>query len=150
VLLLLPLAPLALLRLDVGQLARDWLPPPSEANPIGWLMLMLALSAGLPFFVVSTSAPLLQKWYAATGAPGASDPYFLYGASNLGSMLALPGYPFVIQPNIGLTVQAWSWVAGYGVLLALTALCGLMARRAGRTRDPKSEIPNPNRASSDF
>jgi hypothetical protein len=129
VLLLLPLLPLAFLHLDVSRLARDWLPP-SEANPVGWLLLMLALSAGLPFFVVSTSAPLLQKWYAATGAPGAGDPYFLYGASNLGSMLALLGYPFVIQPHVGLAVQAWIWVVGYGVLLALTALCGVLARRA--------------------
>jgi SAM-dependent methyltransferase len=145
-LLLLPLAPLAFLRLDVGRLARDWLPPPTEANPIGWLLLMLALSTGLPFFVVSTSAPLLQKWYAATGARGASDPYFLYGASNLGSMLALLGYPFLIQPNIGLAVQAWIWIAGYGVLLALTALCGLLARRAVPPGEMTTAVPDGGRA----
>ena len=59
---------------------------------------LLAIVVGLPFFVVSTSAPLLQKWFASTGHPAAKDPYFLYGASNLGSMLALLAYPFLVEP----------------------------------------------------
>jgi hypothetical protein len=127
-LLLLPLAPLALLKLDVGHVARDWFTPPTEANPIPWLLGVLALVAGLPFFVVATSAPLLQKWYADTGAMSAKDPYFLYGASNLGSMLALVAYPTLIEPNLTLPEQARYWVMGYALLLTLTLLCGLAAR----------------------
>src|SRR5262249_7204756 len=65
--LLLPLVPLFLLQFDIGLIAREWLPPPAEWNPIPWLLLVLFLVAGLPFLVVSTSAPLLQKWFSQTG-----------------------------------------------------------------------------------
>ncbi|HMC89108.1 MAG TPA: hypothetical protein VKI17_06155, partial [Gemmataceae bacterium] len=65
------------------------LAPQGEANPVFGVLLLLFVAAGLPFFVVAASAPLLQKWFASTGHPAAADPYFLYGASNLGSMLAL-------------------------------------------------------------
>ena len=57
------------------------------------VLVLLSVTVGLPFFVVSATAPLLQKWFAHTGHPAARDPYFLYAASNLGSMLALLGYP---------------------------------------------------------
>ena len=57
---------------------------------------------GLPFFVVATSSPLLQMWFAETGHPSGKDPYFLYGASNLGSMLALLGYPVLMEPYLRL------------------------------------------------
>ena len=62
--------------------------PAASGNPIPWLLALLAASAGLPFFVVATSAPLLQRWFAGTNDPAAGDPYFLYAASNLGSMTA--------------------------------------------------------------
>src|SRR5579862_6826142 len=63
--------------------------PDVEGNPIWSVLYILLLVVGLPFFVVATSAPLLQRWFSSTGHPSAKDPYFLYGASNLGSMLAL-------------------------------------------------------------
>ncbi len=68
----------------------DWRPP-AEGNPVLWLVMLLAVSLGLPFFVIAANAPMLQKWFAHTGHPAASNPYFLYAASNLGSMLALLG-----------------------------------------------------------
>ena len=64
-----------------------------EANPVLDVLALLSLSVGLPFLVVSATAPLLQHWFTHTGHPAARDPYFLYAASNLGSMLALLGYP---------------------------------------------------------
>src|SRR5205809_962901 len=76
--------------LPIG-LVKNWAPQ-GDANPIPWLLAILTVSVGLPFFVISTSAPLLQKWFAYTGDPSAKDPYFLYAASNLGSMIALIGY----------------------------------------------------------
>ncbi|HMF13794.1 MAG TPA: hypothetical protein VKE94_15855, partial [Gemmataceae bacterium] len=139
-LLLLPLIPLAWLKLDVDAIAKGWLPPPTESNPIKWLLLVLALVAGLPFFVVATSAPLLQKWYADTGATGAKDPYFLYGASNLGSMLALVAYPTLIQPTLNLPQQARYWAMGYALLLTLTVVCGLCARFFSRSRKQGSGL----------
>ncbi len=96
-----------------------------ESSPIPGLLLVLLLSVGLPFFVVSTSAPLIQKWFAETGHPAAKDPYFLYGASNLGSMLALFGYPALVEPGLTLEQQRLFWRIGYGVLVGLTALCAV-------------------------
>jgi hypothetical protein len=79
------LSPCLLLVLPIA-LPRDAVPP-SDSDPVWWLLGVLLLSVGLPFFVLSANAPLLQKWFASTGHPAARDPYFLYGASNLGSML---------------------------------------------------------------
>jgi len=104
--------------------------PPTTANPAAWLLLLLLLSVGLPFFVVSTTAPLLQKWFAQTSHAFAHDPYFLYGASNLGSLLALVAYPTLIEPYLRLHHQAWAWTGGYLVLIALLSLCGLVLWRA--------------------
>jgi spermidine synthase len=94
-------------------------------NPIVGLLLLLSMTVGLPMFVVSASAPLLQKWFADTSHPSARDPYFLYGASNLGSMLALLAYPTVVEPYLRLGQQSFDWTVGYGVLAALTALCAV-------------------------
>jgi len=114
--------------LPVG-LAAGWTPP-RESNPIPWLLLLLAVSVGLPFLFVSASAPMLQAWYAATGRRGAKDPYFLYAASNLGSILALAGYPLLLEPRLTLDEQTWSWAAGYGLLMALSLLCAILLWRS--------------------
>jgi spermidine synthase len=94
-----------------------------EDNPIPVLLLVLTLTVGLPLFVVSTTAPLLQHWFASTDHPSARDPYFLYGASNLGSMLALIGYPVLVEPHLKLAEQRFDWAVGYGVLVALVGAC---------------------------
>jgi SAM-dependent methyltransferase len=103
--------------------------PPASANPVIWMLMLLLLSVGLPFFVVSTTAPLLQKWFAQTGHAFAHDPYFLYGASNLGSLLALVAYPVLIEPYLRLHNQSWTWAGGYVLLVALVSLCGVMLWR---------------------
>src|SRR5262249_53436621 len=97
-----------------------------EANPIPALLLVLTLTVGVPMFVVCTSAPILQKWFSSTDHPAARHPYFLYGASNLGSMLGLIGYPAVIEPFFSLQRQRFDWAVGYGLLAALTALCAYL------------------------
>jgi hypothetical protein len=101
-----------------------------DENPIFVILLVLSLSVGLQMFVVSASAPLLQKWFASSSHPSAKDPYFLYGASNLGSMLALLAYPTVVEPNLRLAQQALDWSVGYGMLAALTALCAVFLWRS--------------------
>jgi hypothetical protein len=113
------LAPVAVLPIAVSL---DWLPP-SDDNPIPWLFGLLLVSVGLPFLVVATSAPLLQQWFVHTGHPSAKDPYFLYGASNIGSMLALLGYPTLVEPFFPLADQTLYWALGYGVLNLLTIGC---------------------------
>jgi hypothetical protein len=118
--------------------------PPREASPIPWLLLLLGLAVGLPFLVVSTSAPVLQAWFARTGHPHARDPYFLYAASNLGSMLALLAYPVVLERTLPLAGQSRLWAAGYLVLVLLVAGCALVLGRApqhpgGRARPGSAE-----------
>src|SRR5690606_11398061 len=109
-------------------LAAGWGRPPDEGQ-IFYLLGLFGVSIGLPFFALSANAPLLQAWYARTGAPGKDDPYFLYGASNLGSFIALLGYPFFLEPTLRLTEQSLWWSIGYGVLLVSIAGLGLYANR---------------------
>src|SRR5262245_15662491 len=97
--------------------------PPTESNPILSVLWLLLGLVGSPCFVVSTSAPLLQRWFGVTGHPAAKDPYFLYGASNLGSMLGLLAYPILIEPLFDVPTQAWLWTAGYAFFALLVAGC---------------------------
>ncbi|MCG3122177.1 MAG: hypothetical protein GIKADHBN_00557 [Phycisphaerales bacterium] len=104
---------------------------PTELMLSVWLLVVLGMAVGPPFFVVSTTGPLMQRWFSRTGHTHAKDPYFLYAASNAGSMLGLAAYPFAVEPMMGLKVQgvAWSWA--YGVFVVLATACGVaMARRA--------------------
>ncbi len=129
-LLLLPLLVLPI------RIPHHWVPP-TEANPIPWLLGLMGVAVGLPFFVVSTSAPLLQTWFAQTRHPSADDPYFLYAASNGGSLLALLSYPILIEPRFRLVTQGWMWAIGYTALILLITACGVIVWRsqAGSTED---------------
>jgi hypothetical protein len=90
------------------------------------LLAVLAKTVGFPFAVMSANAPLTQSWFSRSTHKDADDPYFLYAASNLGSMFALLAYPFVLEPLIGLQTQTNLWTAGFlGLTLAL-ATCGLV------------------------
>jgi hypothetical protein len=100
--------------------------PPLGSNPILPTLTLLLMVVGLPFLVVSTTAPLLQKWFALTDHPAAKDPYFLYGASNFGSMLSLLAYPFFIEPNLPLAGQGWLYYGGYIALGLLVLACVFM------------------------
>ena len=104
-------------------------PPPSEQNPIPWLLAVLSVSIGLPFLVVSTTAPVLQHWFAGTEHPESRDPYFLYQASNLGSTIGLIGYPVVVEPWLGLRDQGFAWTVGYVVFVVLSILCAVALLR---------------------
>jgi spermidine synthase len=110
------------------------------ANPVLDVLIVLSVSVGLPFLVVSATAPLLQKWFTHTGHPAARDPYFLYAASNLGSMLALLGYPTLIEPRLHLKGAGWwsqthLWTAGYLALTVLTVACALILWRSVSARN---------------
>ena len=104
-----------------------WLGEPPQGEPYLWQLAMFAVSIGLPFMAVSANAPLLQAWFARSGHPDARDPYFMYAASNLGSLIALLGYPFVLERVFGLSQLSGVWAWGYGLLvLALGASFFLM------------------------
>lgn len=97
-----------------------------DDTPLTGLILLFAFSIGLPFFAVSATAPLLQRWFALSGHRQAKDPYFLYAASNLGSILALLAFPLILEPGLTLGEQGTAWSAGVTVLLVLIGLCALV------------------------
>lgn len=106
--------------------------PPTASDPTFWLLWTLFLAIGLPFFVVSTTAPLLQKWFSQVGHSTSHDPYYLYAASNTGSLLALLSYPFLLEPNVGLDGQRMGWSLGFAALCLLLAGCAFVLWKARR------------------
>lgn len=127
------LAPRTQVRLHVGLLvlslgvlpiipAAGWKPSGSE-NP-AWLILgLLGMTIGLPYFLLSTTSPLVQSWFSRA-FPGRS-PYRLFALSNLASMLALLGYPFLLEPWEPTRSQAWGWSIAYAVFVVLCAVTAL-------------------------
>jgi spermidine synthase len=134
---------LALLILPVA-IPAGW-SPPTEQSPVVWLLAVLVVGVGLPFFVLSSTAPLLQRWFARTGHRRAGDPYFLYRASNLGSALGLVAYPILVEPRLALGEQAEAWTLGYVGLVAMSVGCAvLMWRTAGSAagrNEPHTQMP---------
>src|SRR5262249_40403518 len=109
---------------------------PDKGSPIPTLLGLLTVSIGLPFVMVASTAPLLQRWFASTGNAGARDPYFLYAASNAGSLLGLLAYPFLIEPALNLGFQSVVWLGGYLILSALTLACAVIVWRTSRAPKP--------------
>lgn len=110
-----------------------WTPPPTE-RPIAWLVLLLTVALGAPFFMLSATAPLLQRWLAALDDPAARDPYLLYAASNTGSFLGLLAFPAVLEPTLRLGRQSVLWSVGFVVAAALTGACVAAVRRSAPLR----------------
>jgi SAM-dependent methyltransferase len=104
--------------------------PPSSEHPNLWLLSVLALSIGAPFAVLSATAPLVQAWHARTvGAEDGKEPYALYAASNLGSLLALLAYPVLVEPAFTVYGQRIGWSLAYvGFVLLMAALALVVAR----------------------
>jgi hypothetical protein len=110
----------------------DQAPPTDAATPVMalWLVGRLLVVVGLPFFALSASAPLLQSWFTRTGHATAGDPYFLYGASNLGSLVALLAFPLALEPLTTLSLQGRLWMVVFAALVAMVAACAFAARQA--------------------
>ena len=102
-----------------------WKPSGTE-EPTLAILRLLALTVGLPYFLLSTTGPLVQAWYARRFK--GSVPYRLYALSNAGSMFALLSYPALFEPTLTTHQQSWTWSAAY---LVFVALCGLTAFRSG-------------------
>jgi len=107
--------------------------PEGSALPVLRILGLLCVSVGLPFFVLSATSPLLQAWFSRTH-PGRS-PYRLYALSNTGSMLGLLSYPFLVEPGLPLTAQAWVWSGCYAVFVFGCVWCAM--------RSAKGEEPAP-------
>ncbi|CAG0966192.1 hypothetical protein PHYC_00997 [Phycisphaerales bacterium] len=116
---------------------------PGTADPRVWLLRTLLITVGLPFFVVSTSGPLLQKWFSRTDHPHARDPYFLYAASNAGSLIGLLAYPFVVEPLLTRWQQSVAWTGGFWILTPLVVGCAILAHRRAAPAPVKAAAAAP-------
>ena len=104
--------------------------PPNDGQPAVWLLVLLTLSVGLPFFALAATAPMLQSWFAYTGHRDAANPYILYAVSNFGSILALLAYPVLLEPVLTLGQQSLTWAVGFTLLALLIGACAwLLLRR---------------------
>jgi hypothetical protein len=116
--------------------------PDPAANPIPWLLETLLVMVGAPFVILAGTAPMLQALFAETGARSSHDPYFLYAASNLGSLGALISYPTVIEPYLRVSDQSRFWTTGYVVLIILCVACAAMV--AARIKSPRQITQRPD------
>ena len=121
----------------------QWKPTGTESP--SWLILgLLAATIGLPYFLLSTTSPLVQVWYARA-RPGAS-PYRLFALSNLASMIALVGYPFLFEPWAPTRMQAWGWSIGYALFVGLCAAAGWSSVR--RVSEPATPARSKGKSAS--
>jgi spermidine synthase len=110
--------------------AAHWKPAGAE-NPEGRILALLTVVVGLPYFLLSTTGPLLQSWIARAW-PGA-EPYRLFALSNAGALLALVAYPSVVEPSIPTRAQAIAWSAGFAGFAVLCVACGWISRSSQKT-----------------
>jgi hypothetical protein len=119
-------------------------PLPGSA-PIAGILKLLFLSVGLPFLLLSSTAPLLQKWYDQIHRSDKNEPpYFLYGLSNAGSVLGLLSYPIILEPVFGLSSQSRIWGVGFAFFVLCCASCAWKAHRSlytSRTGLPVAPVP---------
>ncbi len=106
--------------------ASGWKPQGDE-EPVGRILLLLLVTIGLPYFLLSTTTPLLQAWYWQRFRTAV--PYRLFALSNFASLLALIGFPVLFEPYFTLPQLCWGWSGLYAVLILL---CGAMAWRSMR------------------
>ncbi|WP_040351526.1 fused MFS/spermidine synthase [Blastopirellula marina] len=118
----------------------SWKPSPEDA-PALRILTLLAATIGLPYFLLAANGPLLQAWFGRR-FPAAS-PYRLYALSNVGSLLALLSYPFVIEPNFAVSTQAWQWSIGFSLFAALLAIVVWQLRAAPETPPEPAETAGP-------
>jgi hypothetical protein len=100
--------------------------PDPLGDPIIHILLILLLGVGLPFFLLSTTGPLLQNWFRLTEK--GRSPYHLYALSNAGSMIALISYPFIVEPVMRLKTQAWIWGTLFLIFLFFVGYCAARVR----------------------
>ena len=111
--------------------SEGWRPQGSE-EPISRILLLLTATIGLPYFLLATTTPLVGAWYARRFQ--AAAPYRLFALSNLASLLALLGFPFLIEPQLGNRQVTWIWSALFAVFALLCAALGWRTLRAQRAQ----------------
>ena len=87
----------------------------SADEPLGAILILLLFTIGLPYFLLSATGPLVQRWFSY--AEHQQSPYKLYSLSNIGSLLALVSYPFVVEPSFNMDKQLLTWSLAYSALV---------------------------------
>ncbi|MGE3409170.1 MAG: spermidine synthase [Pirellulales bacterium] len=139
-------------------LAVAWLPvmpspdwkPHEAGNPVLYILALLAVCVGFPFFVLSATGPLLQGWFARTHQN--ESPYRLYALSNIGSLVGLVSYPFLVEPELPLTSQSAYWSLGFTIFALFCGYCALQAWQRSRADILKEDGlgPRPAKNSSEM
>ncbi len=101
--------------------------PAGDEDPTWRILGLLVVTIGLPYFLLSTTGPLVQAWFARTFPTGTV--YRLFALSNFGSLLALLSYPFVFESWVTAQVQSWGWSAAYALFVALCAVSAVYSAR---------------------
>ena len=107
--------------------------------PVVAVAVMLVLIGGTPFFVLSTNSSLTQRWFVMARYRSSADPFWLYAASNVGSLGALLAYPLIVEPLFGVRKQLQLWATGYIAFVVLSIVTMLVAARRARA-DHRSDI----------
>ncbi|MBI3041596.1 MAG: spermidine synthase [Betaproteobacteria bacterium] len=117
--------------------------PAGDEDPAWRILGLLAVTIGLPYFLLSTTGPLVQAWFARTFPAGTV--YRLFALSNFGSLLALLSYPFAFEPWIATATQSWGWSAAYVVFVAMCAAAAIYSIRAQpQGAGPAQAVAGPN------
>lgn len=111
----------------------------SDEHPYFYLFCTLVQTIGPLFFILASTAPLLQKWYVASSGAFSKDPYILYAASNAGALLGLIAYPFAVEPNLGLKEQTGHLSIAYAVFFLLLLACSVAFVRSKEALEPDLE-----------
>ncbi len=138
---------LAMLTLPIAPSA-EW-KPSGEESPIGLILLLLVAKVGFPYFLLSSTGPLLQSWLASSSY--SNQPYRLYSLSNIGSLLALLSFPFAFEPIFSSSQQAtiWSWAFAGFVLLCIVSGVALSRTSLGSVNSVDDPVSRPANTSSE-
>jgi SAM-dependent methyltransferase len=116
--------------------------PAGDDDPTWRILGLLAVTIGLPYFLLSTTGPLVQAWFARTFPAGTV--YRLFALSNFGSLLALVSYPFAFEPWFTTAAQSWGWSAAYAAFAALCAASAWYSLRGGAAAAARNDVANPD------
>jgi hypothetical protein len=116
-----------------------WKPTGNE-DPVFRILGLLAVTIGIPYFLLSTTGPLVQAWYARRYE--GAIPYRLYALSNAGSMFALISYPVLVEPAFATRLQAMGWSVGYAAFIALCGIAAFSVRNySGKPAATQADVP---------
>src|SRR6185503_9161409 len=122
-------------------LAADTWKPDPDTDPAPRILALLAATIGLPYFLLSTTGPLVQAWFARSFPSGTV--YRLFALSNLASLVALIAYPPLIEPAISLQAQSYAWSGVYVLFAVLCAGAAWQAAKKPPLSNPVETVMNP-------